>query len=245
MELQTFEETVARAVGLREVLTAFVECDITYSGRAEAFLDRGERLFIIKADGAVLIHQPEGSSPINYMRPGSTLSFVRETSHLFLKVENSADKSTLEVNIYAVNECHSRKLEDGRKQDLAGNERDMSDWIRDHPESIAKDFQPISREEQTDVGFIDVLGHDKKGSIVVVECKRITASLTAVDQLRRYVERVKEIKGVKKVKGVLAAPAITPNALEMLTSWGFVFAKVDPPKRLERWQKNQKRLGEF
>jgi endonuclease len=245
MEIGEFSTLVEAAVAAREFVIAFVHCQITYSGRAEAFLGRGDRLLIMKADQTVIIHQPEGSVPINYMRPGSVITLEKIEEHVMLHVRNDAEHSFLDVEIFRVYDSASRRLEDGQKQDLAGNERDMSDWIRDNPACISADFKPISREEQTDVGFIDVFGHDGTGRLVVVECKRITASLMAVDQLRRYVERVKKIKGSENVTGILAAPSITPNALEMLSSWGFRYCRIDPPKRLERWSKDQKKLGEF
>jgi RecB family endonuclease NucS len=245
MELSEFHELAESSVAARTALTAFVHCEITYSGRAEAFLSRGDRILMIKQDQTVIIHQPEGSVPINYMRPGSLITVEKADEHLMLRVKNDSEHSFLDVEIYRVHNAIAHRLEDGQKQDLAGNERDMSDWIRDNPACISSDFRPISREEQTDVGFIDVFGHDCTGRLVVVECKRITASLMAVDQLRRYVERVKQIKGTQSVTGVLAAPSITPNALEMLSSWGFRYCKVDPPKRLERWSKDQKKIFEF
>jgi endonuclease len=245
MELGEFSTLVDESVASREALISFLQCQITYSGRAEAFLSRGDRILIIKADATVIIHQPEGSVPINYMRPGSVITLERVDDHLMMHVRNDTEHSFLDIEIFRVYDAAARKLEDGQKQDLAGNERDMSDWIRDNPVCISSDFHPISREEQTDVGFIDVFGHDGTGKLVVVECKRITASLMAVDQLRRYVERVKMIKGTQNVTGILAAPSITPNALEMLSSWGFRYCRVEPPKRLERWSKDQKKIFEF
>lgn len=245
MELSEFSATLESAVAAREALIAFIQCEITYSGRAEAFLGRGDRILILKADQTVIIHQPEGSTPINYMKGGSTISLEKIDDHVILHVRNDTEHSFLDIEIFRVYDAATRKLEDGQKQDLAGNERDMSDWIRDNPTCISNDFRPISREEQTDVGFIDVFGHDKSGKLIVVECKRITASLMAVDQLRRYVERVKQIKGTHNVAGVLAAPSITPNALEMLKSWNFKYCQVKPPKRLERWEKDQKKIFEY
>jgi len=121
----------------------------------------------------------------------------------------------------------------------------MSDSIRDNPSLIGPDFKPISREEQTAVGFVDVFGHDGQGNLVVIECKRYTAGLDAVSQLHRYVEKVKQVKGTKNVKGILASPKITGNALEMLKSYGYDWRDVHPPKRHERHAKSQKHLGEF
>jgi endonuclease len=105
----------------------------------------------------------------------------------------------------------------------------------------------LSREEHTTFGFIDVFGHDKQGNMVIVECKRYTASLQCVTQLRRYVEKISELKGlpIKRVKGVMASPAISPNALDMLNKWGFEWKQVNPPKRLERYNKDQKSLSDW
>ena len=119
--------------------------------------------------------------------------------------------------------------------------------IKANPELVSKDFKPLSREEHTKFGFIDVFGHDKKGNLVIVECKRYTASLHCVTQLRRYVEKIKELKGLKasQVKGILASPKISSNAKEMLEKWKFKWVQVHPPKRLERFSKDQKKLGNW
>ncbi len=245
MEFVQFEDLVVRALSSNKCVSAFIQCEIVYSGRAETYLGRGDRLLIIKADQSIIIHQPEGSMPVNYMKAGTEVKISKDKHHLSIQLFNHKEKAWLDITIHRVYDAQAHKMDDGQKIDLAGNEKDMSDHIRDNPNLLGDDFQPISREQQTDVGFIDVFGHDKEGSLIVVECKRITASLQAVDQLRRYVERVKEIKGTDNVKGIIAAPAITPNAKHMLKSWGYKFCSVEPPKRLERWLKDQKSLGDF
>jgi len=63
--------------------------------------------------------------------------------------------------------------------------------------------------------------------------------------LRRYVEKIQDLKGVEYVKGILAAPQISPNALEMLEKWGFTFKQVFPPKRLEKYNRDQKSLSDW
>ena len=244
VHIHAFQELTESALRTHQTLVAFVRCEVTYSGRAETFLPEGDRMIVLKPDGTLLIHQPEGSAPVNYMKSGTEVSFSREDGAFTLSARNAKEKAWLTLAVRLVYGALAQRLEDGQQLDLAGNERDMSDWIRDNPRAIGASFRPVAREEQTDVGFIDVLGHDGK-DLVVVECKRVTASLSAVDQLRRYVERVQQVRGAKRVKGVLAAPDITPNALEMLTSWGFAFRKVEPLRRLERWQKGQARLGEY
>lgn len=242
-EKNDFNQRLAEALSKGQTFAFFASCEINYSGRAEAYLPQGDRLVIIKADRSLLIHQPTGGPPINYLKPGAEITLEKEEKHILLKARSGTDY--LDVPLYRVYDAMSRKLEDGQKQTLAGNEKDMSDMIKDNPHLIAPDFKPLSREEHTTFGFIDVFGHDGAGNLVVVECKRYTAGLSCVTQLRRYVEKIKALKGVQNVKGVMAAPGITANALSMLTQWGFTHVHIDPPKRLERHNKHQQGLGGY
>ncbi len=240
MELRTFEEEF-NAARERHALLAFTcQCQVTYSGRAEAFLPRGDRLIILKQDGVLLIHQPTNGNPINYLKAGAQLQLERHERHLML--HGKLAKEFIDVEIFRVYECLHRRLEDGQKQTLSGSEADMSDMLRDNPSLVSPDFKPLAREEQTDVGFIDVFGHDGKGNLVVVECKRYAAGLAAVSQLHRYVKRVQELRGTQRVRGVMAAPKMTANALELLKKYGYAWAEVKPPKRHERHDRGQATL---
>ena len=243
MERQDFNDLFERAMKANQVFVFFASCEIRYSGRAEAHLGTGDRLFVIKEDKALLIHQPIHGNPINYLKPGAEVRLEKHEGHLLLKARSGKDY--LDVELFRIYDVMTKKLEDGQKQTLAGNEKDMSDMIKAQPHLIAPDFKPLSREEHTTFGFIDVFGHDGKGNLVVVECKRYTASLACVTQLRRYVEKIRELKGTDKVKGVMASPAISSNALAMLEQWGFTHVPVKPPKRLERYDKDQKGLDNF
>lgn len=219
-------------------------CEINYSGRAESFLPRGDRIVIIKQDGTLLVHQPKGSAPINYMKE-AVHSLVLEDNELFLNSQNTALKEFLYIKIHKLHFFQALSLEDGETIQLKGTEKDMADMIAQNPEIIEKGFKPVFQEEQTKYGFLDLLGADAKGNLVVVECKRYNGDLAAVTQLRRYVEKIKESRGTDKVRGILACPKISPNAHKMLHDWGFTHVKVNPPKYLEEFDKKQKRLREF
>jgi endonuclease len=238
---------IQSALSSNKTITIFCLCSVFYSGRAESELDVGDRLIVIKADKTLLVHQPEGNTPINYMKPGSLIEIIDLGHGLLLKCSNQKLKETLEIFIDKVYGIHSYKLDHGKKLQLVGNEKDMSDMLKDNPLMIAKDFIPLSREEHTKFGFIDVFGHDGKGNLVIVECKRYSAGLSAIGQLRRYVEKIVDLKGVdkSKVRGIIAAPDIAKNAEEMLQKFGYSFVKVEPPKRHEKQKKLQKQLGEF
>jgi RecB family endonuclease NucS len=247
MNLQEVIVQVTESLGRGEFICLFVHCAVTYSGRAESYLPFGDRLIMIKQDRSVLIHQPEGGNPINYLRPPANITFTYEdgdeTPFIFFRASCKEDE--IDVEIVQVYDVFSKRLEDGQKQELSGNEKEMSDMLRDNPHLISKDFQPLSREEHTKYGFIDVFGHLGDGTLAIVECKRYTAGLSAVTQLRRYVEKMKAAKGTEQVTGIMAAPGITSNALSMLEDWHCSFIRIDPPKRNMRGKKRQKKIDHF
>jgi len=232
-----FNDALAR----NETIVFSCSCSIRYSGRAESFLDTGDRLVMIKSDNALLVHQPTGNTPINYMKP-NTAHNMRFDGKLILKSTNLVLKESMEIIIDKIHFFNSHKLEDGQAITIAGTEEDMSKMIYENPELIEKGFKTVSQEEQTKYGFIDVLGVDKNGVLTVVECKRYCAELSAVTQLRRYVEKIMISKGISKVRGILAAPKITENAEKMLKDWRFEFKAIKPPKYLEEYNKKQSRL---
>lgn len=247
-----FEDVIKRtdeALQRGEFVCFFCHCAISYSGRAESFLDFGDRFIAIKQDRTVMIHQPEGGMPINYLKaPAScSLSVDDGDEGKVLVFAGTSGDDEIFVEIKVVYEFFSRKLVDGQKQDLSGNEAEMSDMLRDNPDLVSKDFVPLSREEHTKYGFIDVFGHLGDGRLAIVECKRYTAGLSAVTQLRRYVEKMVAVKGLEKnqVTGIIAAPAITANALSMLNDWGLSFVSVLPPKRNVKQRKRQKTMDHF
>jgi len=220
-------------------------CEVWYSGRAESYLPLGDRIIVIKEDSVILIHQPQGNNPINYMKPGSRISLSFDEGKLFMNCRNLALKEFLDIRIDVVHSFHSSKLEDGQSIQIEGTEKDMADMLYNKPELIEQGFRPFSREEHTKYGFIDLFGHDKERNLIIIECKRFRADLPAVSQLRRYVEKVEKSKGITGIRGIIAAPKITGNALKMLHDWGFEFISITPPKFRERFNKDQRTLGHF
>lgn len=247
MEFAQFEDKVRDSLRSNRTFTFFCECKVEYSGRAESYLPRGDRAILVKADNTVLIHQPEGNKPINYMKEETDIKVLDGEDCMVLKTYNADHKDYLDIFIFEIYDFMSKKLYDGKELVLSGDEEDMSDMIKENPEMIYESFKPLSREEHTKYGFIDVFGHDGNGNLVVVECKRYSAGLSAIQQLRRYVEKLKDTKGVSddKIRGVMAAPDITDNALDMLKDWGFEHVNINPPKRLDKYKKNQKSILDF
>jgi RecB family endonuclease NucS len=240
-----YKEKIERALASDETIIIGAGCSVSYSGRAESFLPPGDRIIIIKSDKSLIVHQPKGTAPVNYMKNGSVHILEEKGKNILLKSKNSAQKEFMDIELEHIHFVHCQKFDDDKEIELQGTEKHMSDMIIKNPELIEKEFKPLSREEHTKYGFIDVFGHDHKNNLVVIECKRFNGDLSAVTQLRRYVEKIKELKGIKNVRGILACPSISSNALKMLEDWGFEHRKIEPPKHLERHKKSQKALHEF
>ena len=221
------------------------KCEIAYSGRAESFLPEGDRIVFIKEDNALLVHQPTGNAPVNYMKPGCSHSVALEDRHCILHTKHMTAKEFMNIKMSKIYFFQAYKLQDGRALELKGTEKDMADMIMRQPNLIEEGFTTVNQEEQTKYGFVDILGYDKQGVLTVVECKRYTADLAAVTQLRRYVEKIKASKGIAKIRGIIAAPKMSSNAAKMLQDWGFTFVSLNAPKYLERFDKLQQKLHHF
>lgn len=245
MEIQTLAWKLEDSLKRGEMIILACHCTVEYSGRAESYLSEGDRVIMIKSDSTLVVHQPNGSNPINYMKSGSSHHIEMTDEGVYLRSQNLATKEYLDIRIFRVYFFDYHAMEDTKSIELAGTEKDMADMIFKNPEMIEKGFTPLSQEEHTKFGFIDIFGYDKKNILTVIECKRYTGDPKAVDQLRRYVEKVKKVKGLKKVRGILACPSITASAKEMLLERGYEFVSVKPPKYLERYDKNQKTLEGF
>ncbi len=245
MEFTDFLLIFEEAAKKNKCMTFGCRCEVWYSGKAESYLPDGDRMILVKSDGNVLVHQPTGTNPVNYMKEGTTYTASVQDGTLFINAQNLTLKDYLDVRITRVYFFHSANIEDGQTIQIKGTEEDMAQMLYEHPEYLENGFKPVGMEEQTKYGFVDLLGYDKNNVLTVVECKRYSADLAAVSQLRRYVEKIQSSKGIKHVRGILASPEITLNARKMLEDWGYTHVSVRPPNYRERFDKHQTSLFTF
>ena len=235
-----FRVLLERALRKNHSISVLCNCEVEYKGRAVSQLKEGDRIVLIKPDKTVIVHQPTGRNPVNWM-PAMAHLRLEENA---LSVHSVSPREFMQIVFNEVYVFSSSNLKDAATIVQVGSESDMANMIYENPRLLGE-FMPASLEEQTAYGFIDVFGRDYNNNLVVVECKRYKAGLDAVQQLRRYVEKIKKDKDKKNVRGVIAAPAITGNAEKMLKDWGFSFVKVEPPMYLVPDKELQKRLGDY
>ena len=94
------------------------------------------------------------------------------------------------------------------------------------PEALGEALRLVRREWPTDVGPVDLMCRDEDDGWVAVEIKRI-ATIEAVEQLGRYLERIRLDPAKAACRGVLAAQAIKPQAATLAEARGIRCVEVD------------------
>ena len=225
---------IKKSIERKAAIIVVGNCWVKYRGRAKSRLEPGERIVIIKGDGALLIHRPVGYEPVNWM-PGGEIIYHIETIQegsqplLLIKSIRRHPRETVAIYFDQIFLISAFKLVDEGEFSLYASEEDMQKAILLNPSIIEDGFKPIEYEKKVEPGFVDVYGVDKRGRVVVIEIKRRTAGKEAVLQLAKYVKAIKASIG-REVRGILAAPQVSKEALTLLESLGLDFKKVDPKK---------------
>lgn len=244
-DFNTAKNVIDNALRKNEIITIYCDCLVNYEGRAYSKLERGGRVVTIKKDKTIIVHKPTGRNPVNWMKEGANIKTDHNEEALFVISESINPREHMIIKAEKIKLLIADDLQDNKEVIVTGTEADMAQMIYEKPYLISNEFKPVSLEEQTKYGFIDVMGHDGAGMLTIIECKRITAGLSAVQQLRRYVEKISKAKGTDKVEGIITAPNITKNALQMLNDWGYKYIKIEPPNRNTIEKTKQGKLGDY
>jgi RecB family endonuclease NucS len=200
-------------------------CEVTYTGRLTAYLPESTRLLLLKADGSVLVHADAGGyKPLNWMTPPT----VVEESDDVLVVRKRAARSEdrLEIRLHEVLSDVEHEMGEAAALEKDGVERDLQAALAARPEALGDGLRLERREWPTDVGPVDLMCRDEDGGWVAVEVKRI-ATIEAVEQLSRYLERIRLDPARSGCRGLLAAEQLKPQAVVLAGSRGIGCVEVD------------------
>lgn len=202
------------------------ELEVVYQGRAASMAEAGDRLVIVKPDGSVQVHGPRGVKPVNWQPRTDHLSAELEGGAVMLHAQRRSPAEVVRVRVLSCALVCALNLADDALFMLQGSEAEMQAALARHPEIIEAGLKVLDRELLVGVGGLDLYARDAAGRFVVVELKRGRAGHEAVHQLSRYVQAVKtQVPG--EVRGILAAPAITAPALDILRSLGLEYRALD------------------
>jgi endonuclease len=200
-------------------------CEVTYSGRLSAFLPESTRLLMLKSDGSVLVHADAGGyKPLNWMTPPTVI----EDQGDLLVVRKRAGKSEdrLEIHLLEVLSDVEHDMGEAAGLEKDGVEAHLQEALADRPESLGEELRLVRREWPTDLGPVDLMCRDCDDGWVAVEVKRV-ATIDAVEQLTRYLERIRLDPAKDGCRGVLAAQQIKQQAATLAESRGIRCVEVD------------------
>jgi RecB family endonuclease NucS len=209
----------------RAVRLIVARCEVTYSGRLSAYLPESTRLLMLKADGSVLVHADAGGyKPLNWMTPPT----VVEDGGDVLVVRKRAGKTEdrLEIRLLEVLSDVEHEMGEAAALEKDGVERDLQLELAARPDALGEALRLVRREWPTDVGPVDLMCRDDDGEWVAVEIKRV-ATIEAVEQLGRYLERIRVDPAKAACRGVLAAQSVKPQAATLAAARGIRCVEVD------------------
>jgi endonuclease len=204
-------------------------CSAIYSGRLNTILPEALRLIMVKADGSVLLHADAGGyKPLNWMTPPTV---IEEQPGQTIVVRKRAGSSEDRLEIVLSEVLSDSEHDMGSPDEHAalakdGVEAHLQELLAEQPEWCGEGFRLVRREWPTDIGPVDLMCRDLEDEWVAVEIKRV-AGIEAVEQLTRYLERIRCDPELASCRGVLVAQAIKPQARVLAQARGICCVEVD------------------
>jgi len=201
-------------------------CEIAYSGRLATTLPMAVRLLVLKSDGSVMVHSDSGGyKPLNWMTPPTVIELEGEPPAR-IEVRKVKGDERLEIEIEEVLLDIDHAMGEAASLEKDGVERDLQELLAAAPQWCGEGFRLVRREWPTDIGPVDLMCRDGEEKWVAVEIKRI-ATIDAVEQLSRYLERIRLDPAMGSCRGVLVAQQIKPQASVLAASRGIATVAVD------------------
>jgi endonuclease len=203
-------------------------CEVLYTGRLTAVLPEATRLLVFKADGSVLVHADAGGyKPLNWMTPPTVIEQEGDPPQRIV-VRKRAGKSEdrLEIHVVEIVSDVSHELGEDAALEKDGVERDLQLELAANPPALGEDLRLVRREWPTDIGPVDLMCRDEDEGWVAVEIKRI-GTIEAVEQLSRYLERIRLDPATADCRGILAAQRVRKQARTLAEARGIAWVEVD------------------
>jgi RecB family endonuclease NucS len=199
-------------------------CEVSYTGRLTAHLPEALRLLIVKADGSVLVHADAGGyKPLNWMTPPTVIE--EEPGRIVVRKLKGEDRLDIRLAEVLSDSEHAMDC-DADRLEKDGVEAHLQEALAAAPERCGEGFRLVRREWPTDIGPVDLMCRDLADGWVAVEIKRI-GTIEAVEQLTRYLERIRLDPAMAECEGVLAAQVVKPQARVLAEARGLAWVEVD------------------
>ena len=197
-------------------------CTVDYSGRLNAHLPEAVRLIMVKADGTLAIHSDgNASKPLNWMVAPNMVEVLDDR---WVVSNSKGERLTIHISEVIEDVTHELGEDPGLQKD--GVEAHLQELLASRPWVLEKGMTLIRREYPTDIGPLDLLCCDATGRTVAIEVKR-KGEIDGVEQLTRYLDRLRNDPRLGPVRGMLVAQSFTPQALVLAASRELEAIEVD------------------
>ena len=201
-------------------------CSVSYTGRLSTELPEGLRLIMIRADGTVMIFSDSGGhkvKPLNWMTPPTAI----EESDGAIVVRKLKGDDRLDIRLAEVISDSEHAMDsDAGLLEKDGVEAHLQELLAEAPAWCGEGLRLARREWPTDIGPVDLMCRDGEDEWIAVEIKRV-GTIDAVEQLSRYLERIRLDPAMASCRGVLAAQSVKPQARVLAESRGLAWVEVD------------------
>ncbi len=200
-------------------------CEVRYTGRLTAVLPEALRLLMVKSDGSFMVHADTGGfKPSNWMTAPTVIE--EEPGRIVVRKRAGATEDQLEILITDIVSDVTHDMGEAAALEKDGVERDLQEALAAAPGHCGEGFRLVRREWPTDIGPVDLMCRDTDDEWIAVEIKRI-ATIDAVEQLTRYLQRIRLDPAMASCRGVLAAQAIKPQARVLAHARGLDCVEID------------------
>jgi len=203
-------------------------CEVRYSGRLNALLPEALRLVMVKQDGSVMVHADTGGfKPQNWMTPPTAIEEEGDPPRrIVVSKRAGSTEDRLEIDISEVLSDVSHDMGEAAALEKDGVEAHLQEALAAAPEWCGEGFRLVRREWPTDIGPVDLMCRDGEDAWIAVEIKRV-GTIDAVEQLSRYLERLRLDPALADCRGVLAAERVKPQARVLAEARGLDWVEVD------------------
>jgi RecB family endonuclease NucS len=187
---------------------------------------------MIKADGTFMVWSDgrEGGAavkPLNWMTPPTTIEEEgNPVERIVVRKRAGKTEDRLEILIHELLSDVSHEMGEAAALEKDGVERELQVELAAAPETLGTGIRLVRREWATDIGPVDLMCRDADDGWVAVEIKRV-ATIEAVEQLTRYLERIHVDPLMAECAGILAAQQFKPQAVTLAESRGIRCVEVD------------------
>jgi RecB family endonuclease NucS len=203
-------------------------CEVLYTGRLTARLPEAVRLVVVKADGSILVHDDAGGyRPLNWMTPPTAIEAEGDPlERIVVRKRAGKAEDRLEIRVLELLSDVSHEMGEAAGLEKDGVERDLQAELAAQPHALGEPLRLVRREWPTDIGPVDLMCRDEDGGWVAVEIKRV-ATIDAVEQLTRYLDRIRPDPELAACRGIVAAERCKPQAVTLAESRGIRCVEVD------------------